>query len=83
MTLPSGEVRWLHGRSAVSERAENGAPVTVAGTMQDVTDRKTADIELRTTLSLLNATLDATADGILVVDLEGRIASFNERFAEM
>jgi len=81
--LPSGEVRWLHGRSAITARTESGAPMTVSGTMQDVTDRKTADIELRTTLSLLNATLDATADGILVVDREGSIASFNERFAEM
>jgi diguanylate cyclase (GGDEF)-like protein/PAS domain S-box-containing protein len=35
------------------------------------------------TLSLLNATLDATADGILVVDSEGRITSSNQRFAEM
>ena len=28
-------------------------------------------------------TLDSTADGILVVDREGRITSFNQRFAEM
>jgi diguanylate cyclase (GGDEF)-like protein/PAS domain S-box-containing protein len=41
------------------------------------------DGELRETLSLLNATLDATADGILVVDLDGHITSFNERFTEM
>jgi diguanylate cyclase (GGDEF)-like protein len=41
------------------------------------------DDELRETLSLLNATLDATADGILVVDLDGRITSFNQRFTEM
>ncbi len=39
--------------------------------------------ELRETLSLLNATLDATADGILVVDLEGQIASVNRRFGEI
>ena len=79
----NGDVRWLHGRCTVTDRSESGAPVTVAGTAQDITDRKSVDIELRTTLSLLNATLDATADGILVVDLEGRISSFNERFAEM
>ncbi len=34
-------------------------------------------------LSLLTATLDSTADGILVVDLEGHIASFNRRFVEL
>jgi diguanylate cyclase (GGDEF)-like protein/PAS domain S-box-containing protein len=39
--------------------------------------------DLRRTLSLLSATLDATADGILVVDSEGRITSHNRRFAEL
>ncbi len=39
--------------------------------------------ELQETLSLLGATLDATTDGILVVDRAGRIESFNGRFVEM
>jgi PAS domain S-box-containing protein len=34
-------------------------------------------------ISLLNATLDATADGILVVSTEGKISSCNRRFLEM
>jgi diguanylate cyclase (GGDEF)-like protein/PAS domain S-box-containing protein len=51
--------------------------------VQDITKRKQAEADLRQTLSLLSATLDATADGILVVDREGRIARFNQRFVEM
>jgi signal transduction histidine kinase len=39
--------------------------------------------KLRSNLSLLNATLDSTADGLLVVDSTGRIASFNRRFVQM
>lgn len=34
-------------------------------------------------LSLLDATLDSTADGILVTDTEGRITGFNKKFSEM
>lgn len=34
-------------------------------------------------LSLLAATLESTADGILVVDATGKITSFNRKFAEM
>ena len=44
---------------------------TVGGlvvTAHDVSERAAADRELRNALSLLQATLDSTADGILVVD---------------
>jgi diguanylate cyclase (GGDEF)-like protein len=34
-------------------------------------------------LAELQATLEATADGILVTDLDGRIRGFNQRFAEI
>ena len=49
----------------------------------DITARTLAETDLHNTLSLLTATLDATADGILVVDGNGRFVSFNHRFAEM
>ena len=41
------------------------------------------DARLREALSLAEATLESTADGILVVDRDGRVRSFNRRFAEM
>jgi PAS domain S-box-containing protein len=46
-------------------------------------ERKQAGHKLRESLSLLQATLDSTADGILVVDREGRIVSFNSKFARL
>jgi diguanylate cyclase (GGDEF)-like protein len=80
--LPGGDLRWLHARGDVSERAD-GLPVVLTGTTQDVTERHRSEDALKETLSLLNATLDSTADGILVVDGDGRITSFNQQFAEM
>ena len=59
---------------------------TVGGyvvTGHDVTDQQLADLQLRKALSLLQATLDATADGIMVVDTSGQIVSFNQRLTEM
>ena len=40
-------------------------------------------IDIRRSMSLLEATLESTTDGILVVDLSGRIVSYNQPFAEM
>jgi signal transduction histidine kinase len=45
--------------------------------------RSRAESEAREGLSVLAATLDATEDGILVVDNHGRIVTHNRRFAEM
>ena len=39
--------------------------------------------ELAGTLSAVNATLEATADGILLIDAEGRIANFNRQYARI
>jgi len=57
---------------------------------RDITEQKQAwealkhaEEEAKSTLSLLSATLESTADGILVVNTEGKIATFNRKFAEM
>ena len=39
--------------------------------------------KLESSLSLLLATLEATADGILVLDTSGKVVSFNQKFVEM
>ena len=55
----------------------------IVATGHDITDRVKAVDELRATNSVLAATLESTADGILVVDRVGTITSFNSRFVEM
>jgi diguanylate cyclase (GGDEF)-like protein/PAS domain S-box-containing protein len=42
-----------------------------------------ANSEMRSLISLLNATIESTADGILVVDGQGKIVSFNQKYIEM
>jgi diguanylate cyclase (GGDEF)-like protein len=82
VVLQDGGIRWLHTRAkATSWRGDQ--PALVSGTAQDITERKRAETELQETLSLLSATLDSTADGILVVDADGRMTSLNQRFADM
>jgi two-component system sensor kinase FixL len=50
---------------------------------QEIDERRNAEERLRHSLSLLTATLDSTADGILVVDRSGRVGGFNKKFAAL
>ena len=52
-------------------------------TIRDITDRKRSEESLAQSLSLVEATLESTADGILVVDARGVVTGYNERFVEM
>jgi PAS domain S-box-containing protein len=51
--------------------------------VRDIGERKRHEAELRRMLSLLRATLESTADGILVVDRELRIIDYNQRFVDL
>jgi PAS domain S-box-containing protein len=51
--------------------------------VEDITSRKIAEAELEKSFSLQKATLESTVDGILVVDSEGKIVQYNQKFAEL
>lgn len=49
----------------------------------ELMERTRAEAELEQSVSTLHATLEATTDGILVVDRLGKIVNFNGRFTKM
>jgi diguanylate cyclase (GGDEF)-like protein len=80
----SGEegARWLITMGSVAVTA------LLFGYIKQLLDRRLAEKErsereLEESLSLQRATLESTADGILVVDRSGRMVSFNQRFKEI
>lgn len=62
---------------------EGGQLVGATGVVVDITERIQAEHKLERSLALLRSTLESTADGLLVVDDQGKIARFNDKFAEM
>lgn len=50
---------------------------------EEIAVRRKVEEELRESLSLLGATLESTADGILVVDGKGKIKGFNQQFKDI
>ncbi|MDQ3398416.1 MAG: PAS domain S-box protein, partial [Deinococcota bacterium] len=55
----------------------------VAVYFQNITERKEAKRDLERSLSLLRTTLEATADGIVSVDITGKLITYNHKFAQM
>lgn len=76
----TGEKRWIEATVDII-KFERKASILV--TAFDISDRKLAELELETSLSLLQATIESTADGILAVDGGGKVVSFNRKFAQM
>ncbi len=75
-------VRIIHSH-AVTERDSDGNPLKVIGIIQDITELKNAERALAESNIMLEATLQATADGIEALDLDGNIIFCNDQFKNM
>lgn len=72
---------WLEG--SISCKFAEGQLVAIRAILRDITARKQAEDALAKSVSLLQATFDSTADGILAIDRTGRIVTYNREFVEM
>lgn len=70
----------LVGGSALDQTSPESGSILV---VEDITERKQAEASLLYSVSLVNAALESTADGILIVDRTGKIARWNQRFVDL
>ena len=78
--------RSLHATRSIRPLGGTGAgqaPSHVLVMLADRSAEHRLETEREDLLAELQATLEATADGILVTDLAGRVQAFNRRFAEL
>jgi PAS domain S-box-containing protein len=77
-----GNIIWI-SETAHAVRDQQGQLLYYEGTVSDITKRKQSDEVLQRVNSLIIAQYETAIDGILAVDEQGRIVSFNFRFCQM
>jgi PAS domain S-box-containing protein len=76
---PNGDVRHVHQRARVLVDSE-GVPIRMIGSIQDITERKLAEQELRRREAEQRAILEATPTAICVADRDGKLIAVNRAF---
>ena len=66
-----------------SPLTRHGEPIGTVIIGRDLRERKRYEWEARRAVTLLESTLDSTADGILVIAQDGRVVTWNQRFADL
>jgi len=77
-----GAVRWIWS-AAGHERDSEGKILRMSGIVQDITERKRAEEELRWKSAFLEAQVDSALDGILVVNSQGKRILQNQRLIQL
>jgi PAS domain S-box-containing protein len=75
----AGEYRVFHSRTVPFRLAEDGSVVDVLSVLQDVTERKQTESELRR----LAAAVQHAAEGVMITDADGRIEYVNPAFCRV
>jgi PAS domain S-box-containing protein len=75
--LPNGGQRYVHARGEVSFD-EDGAPARLAGTTQDITERKRAEEALRYSEERFRTFIQQSSEGFVLTDEQGLIIEWND-----
>ena len=75
-------LRWVHGKGVVHQ-SPTGQPLTLVGTIQDITERKLAEQARHESEEILQKLLETTNDGYWCTDDKGRILDVNPAYCQM
>jgi diguanylate cyclase (GGDEF)-like protein/PAS domain S-box-containing protein len=83
LVTPDGSVMHVERRiSRITHTSQADAPAWLVGVV-DCSQQQLTEYELERLLAESRATLESTADGMLVCGLDGTIRAFNRRFAQI
>ena len=69
--------------SAMIRTDEGGRPLKIMGSLRDITERKRAEHDLRLSEERFRSVWDNSAEGMRLVDREGRIVAANEAYCRL
>jgi PAS domain S-box-containing protein len=78
-----GAYNWVLARGKVISRTSEGKPLRVIGTHTDITERKRAEDDLRTSEERYRLIFNHAPLGIIHFDQLGVVQDLNDKFAEM
>jgi PAS domain S-box-containing protein len=79
---PNGNILDIEDRGFIL-RSKNGVAKRIIGAATNITKRNEFKNSLQDAYSNLQAVLESTADGILVVDKNGKVINYNNKFTEL
>jgi PAS domain S-box-containing protein len=82
LATQTGPPRWVRAVGSAIED-ENGEVVKLAGALQDITERKTAEQALTRSLAEKQRILETTLDGYMLHDVNGTIVEVNPAYCQM
>ncbi|MFX1367757.1 MAG: PAS domain S-box protein [Promethearchaeota archaeon] len=77
MKTRSGEYKWVLDQGKVQERNSEGRTKRATGTLMDITERKTSEMELRDREAKLRGIISESIDGIVLFSESGIIMEWN------
>lgn len=75
-------IRWIENKITPTFD-KTGRLIQIDGIASDISERKRIKKQLEESVSILEATIESTADGILLTDFNGKITRFNKKFVEL
>lgn len=81
LTKNNQELKWIHGLGEVFYN--NGEATNFFGTIQDITERKKIELDLKSSKDFSEGLILTMAEGLAIVDLEGLSLDVNKALCDM